>query len=103
MTTTVQHRVTFAELAGLEPRLAALLAEAQAVRDDGVDAVFCGTEWFLGWYGRPSFKRRLSALVGWFAGRRGVLGTSAAYDVAYRTVYAALPACRGRCACMRAG
>jgi hypothetical protein len=56
------------------------------------------------WYGypghRPGLKARLTKLVGWEATRPGgVRRSSAAYDVAYDTIYEALPDCRGRCAC----
>jgi hypothetical protein len=47
----------------------------------------------------PQLKRRMSRLVGHLAEQPGDLRTCAAYDVAYRTIYQALPDCRGRCAC----
>src|SRR5947209_4476528 len=76
--------LTFADLAALEPALWDLLAEARSLRptDEGEAlALFCG---YSG-YG-PGLKRRLSALVGWYSGRGGVLGSSGAYDVAYAAV-----------------
>ncbi len=89
-------RPAFDELAALEPRLAALLAEAQgyhATRPRG----FCANAVFYGYPGhRPGLKRRLSELVGHVSDREGVLGTSDAYDVAYHTVYQALPDCKHR-------
>ncbi len=83
-------RPTFDELAALEPRLAALLAEAQELRRRkgrrlDVNAVFFD-------YARTGngYKRRLSELVGTLSGRPGVLSTSEAYDVVYHTIYDAL-------------
>jgi hypothetical protein len=87
--------LTWAELVRLEPRLAALLAEARAVRDDGRDC-FCADEHWGGQYG---LKAKLLELVGWHA-RNPALASSRAYDVAYHTVPNALPPCRGECGCL---
>jgi hypothetical protein len=90
---------TFRALARLEPRLRGLLAEARSYRRDR-GPVFCAN---AVWYGysdhRPGLKDRLCRLVGLQAERGGALASSAAYDVAYETIYRALPDCRGRCAC----
>jgi hypothetical protein len=93
-------RVTFAQLAALEPELVSLLAEARSYRR-GRDPMFCANAVFYGYSGyRPGLKERLIRLVGWEAYEKGpVLSSSEAYDVAYDTIYAALPDCRGRCAC----
>ena len=84
---------SFEELADLEPRLLELLHEARSMIDMG-GLSFCANRiWYDG------FKPRLVALVGWErdAGPK-LLRTSAAYDVAYQTIYGALPDCRD-CAC----
>jgi hypothetical protein len=98
--------LTWSHLTRLEPRLRKLLAEARAVRDDFTTAAFCGNApWYGldGWRGR-GFKRRLALLVGWLRpDGHPVLSGSAAYDVAYRTVYEALPDCRGACGCLWVG
>jgi hypothetical protein len=90
---------TFRALAKLEPRLRALLALARAHHKNR-DPVFCAN---AVWYGYPGFgpglKERLCRLVGYRAEQGGDLRTSAAYDVAYHTIYRALPDCRGRCRC----
>ena len=43
--------------------------------------------------------QRPQVLVGMLAIPEGLLRSSAAYDVAYQTIYEALPDCRSRCAC----
>jgi hypothetical protein len=93
MTIAARTTPTWAALAAAEPALAALLADARAVRDTRRRPSFCAN---AVWYDR--FKPRLVALVGW--GRAGdpLLGTSDSYDVAYATVYRALPNCRN-CGC----
>lgn len=100
--TPPEIRLTWGRLVRLEPRLAAVLVDAEAV-DPGDDKRFCANRV---WYGRQAeggLRGRLYRLVGW--GRRGqpgvspALATSEAYDVAYRRVYDALPACR-ECGCL---
>ena len=90
--------VTWDSLVKAEPRLADLLREIRAVRRVGER--FCANARWYG-YGNPraGFKARMCALVGW--GRRSgpaLLTTQRAYDVAYDTLYRALPDCR-RCGC----
>ena len=86
------------DLATREPRLSELLSEARGERaHPGVR--YCANETWFGWRGRRGIKPRLVGLVGWHAGSRDpVLTTATAYDLAYRTVYGALPDCRG-CGC----
>src|SRR5690242_5329690 len=92
-------RLTFERLAALEPRLLPLLEEARAHHADP-SPDFCANAVFYGYANPPrGLKARLLKLVGWESGRHDLLGTSAAYDVAYETVYEALPDCRGNCAC----
>ena len=88
---------SFAELAQLEPDLSGLLRE---IRSLGGARTFCAS---AVWY-EPviGFKERLSLLVGWKAhpGAPEPLRTPEAYDVAYHSLVAALPPCRGRaCDC----
>jgi hypothetical protein len=91
--------LTFAELAGMEPGLLDLLAEARSHHEDP-DPDFCANAYWYGYPGyRPGLKGRLIRLVGMFAEGGGVLRSSEAYDIAYHTIYNALPDCRGRCAC----
>jgi hypothetical protein len=55
------------------------------------------------WRATPAIgiRGRLQRLVGFQAEREdAVLQSMAAYDLVYRTLYALLPDCRGRCPCM---
>lgn len=88
---------TFAQLVKAEPRLADLARAAARVVDDRRAASFCANAHWYGYRGLPGLKPALEQLVGWGAQRRDehpVLGTSAAYDVAYETIYCLLPDCR---------
>jgi hypothetical protein len=94
-----KRRLSFRGLAKLEPRLRDLLTEARSHHKNR-DAIFCANAVWYGYPGfRPGLKSRLSRLVGWRAEQGGDLRTSAAYDLAYQTIYQALPDCRGRCPC----
>jgi hypothetical protein len=89
---TATSTPTFTDLCTLDPRLSALLAEAR--RDDtGTTACYCAM------YRWPAFKRRMCALVGFFAqvGQPAELLTRDSYDVVYRTLFKALPPCHGCC------
>jgi hypothetical protein len=77
--------MTFAELASIEPQLATLLKEARRVEPSDT---FCAN---AVWY--RQFKPRLLSLAGWEA-ENPILRSSEAYDVAYETIYEALPDCR---------
>jgi hypothetical protein len=96
-----QPKPTWERLVDLEPRLALLLKEVEAITDDG-GPCFCANQHFYG--GRPlSLKQKMMALIG--HERLGddcdpILKTSTAYDVAYEELYAALPDCRGNCGCV---
>jgi hypothetical protein len=94
MTTTL----TWNDLVAAEPRLAVLLADARAVRDDRRRPSFCANAVWFGWHGDGGFKSQLRYLVGWGCRPDPILGTQAAYDLAYRTIYNALPDCRN-CLC----
>jgi hypothetical protein len=94
-------RLTFAALAAIEPQLADLEREVRAWARTPLGDDWCAN---ARWYGYGRFKgmgyrARLVALVGWGSRHPDPrLHTSAAYDVAYRRVYALLPDCR-ECAC----
>jgi hypothetical protein len=90
--TTATTAPPFAALMRIEPELAGMLAEIQAIRPRGRN--FCANDV---WY--RVYKPRLLRLVGWESGK-AELQSMQAYDVAYQTLYDALPACR-RCACAR--
>lgn len=86
--------LTFAHLVALEPELGDLLAEVASLKPDP-SGHFCANAAWYGYQQRPSgFRKRLSQLVGHLSGLDGVLGTSRAYDIAYQTLYQALPDCR---------
>ncbi len=81
----------WSELFRHEPRLVSLLAETGAVEGG---PGFCAN---AVWYGDEDhgLRGRVSALVGWdVEDDDSVLGTRGAYDLAYDTVYDALPCCR---------
>jgi hypothetical protein len=89
---------SFRALAKLEPRLRDLLAEARA-HHKNLGPVFCANAVWYGYPGfKPGIKKRLCGLVGYWA-ERADLRYSVVYDVAYHTIYQALPDCRGRCLC----
>lgn len=93
-------RPTWEQLVAREPRLGEVMATARAARRD-TPARYCANEaWFgYGPHRGQGVKPLLDPLVGWHAESRDpLLTTSLAYDVAYRTIYAALPDCRG-CDC----
>jgi hypothetical protein len=100
-----ERTVTWAELIAREPRLQILLDDARATTDDPRRTSFCAN---AVWYGFPAYvesgypglQHRFCTLVGW--GRTDddpLLASSAAYDVAHRIIYGALPDCRN-CGCL---
>lgn len=95
--------LTWDSLVAMEPRLQTLLDEAKSVRPDG--ATFCANAIWYGYGGHQGFKPRLSKLVGWercppCSTTVAPLASEKAYDIAYETIYEALPDCRD-CGCMR--
>lgn len=88
--------VNFDDLARREPGLAALLAEARAVSSRGNPQFCANAVWFgFGKYRYAGLKPRLVQLVGWHAHKDDpVLRSQEAYEVAYDTIYGALPDCR---------
>lgn len=86
-------RVTWARLTSLEPRLLVLLDEAR--QPDPGGRRFCAN---LRWY--RLLKPALVNMIGWDAwtSQAAELKTREAYDLAYDTLYDALPPCRD-CGC----
>lgn len=92
----------FKKLCRLEPRLAELLKQAKAIRDDGTSESFCANARWYGRHGHPGLKPVLVELVGHGAKERGAdpqLCTSHAYDLCSHLIYNALPPCRD-CWCL---
>jgi hypothetical protein len=84
-------KLTFDQLAVLEPRLNELLERADNHTGNCANAA---------WYGPDGLRKAMSKLVGHLRSfGPSELQTSAAYDVAYRTLYKALPDCEG-CNCL---
>lgn len=88
--------MTWDELVEMEPRLKLLLRAVRRVR---VGVTFCAN---AAWYDQGKLKERLTKLVG--SGRLGTDGdprlwSSDAYDLAYDTLYEALPDCAHRGTC----
>jgi hypothetical protein len=93
--------LTFPELCEMEPRLLDLLAEAHSHHNNH-DEVFCANAVWYGYPGyKPGIRARMCRLVGIFAEKAGDLRPPEAYDLAYQTIYKALPDCRGNCICTR--
>jgi hypothetical protein len=95
MTTVSQHSPStttkFQALAAFEPYLNELLNEARSHSGNCANAA---------WYGKGGLKAKMVHTVGFLR----ILGpaelqTMDAYDVAYKTLYAALPDCKG-CGCL---
>jgi hypothetical protein len=90
--------MTFDELCEREPALRRLYDAARAERRKRRGKHYCAN---AVWYVR--LKPRLLWLVGWQRPDRDpVLGSADAYDVAYDTIYDALPDCKD-CGCLRVG
>ncbi len=90
-----KHKYSWDELVTLEPRLDLLLKEAQSVKDDKTKDVFCANRIWYGDGSRNGLKQKMSKLVGWFSEKDDpILRSPAAYNLAYDTIYNALPDCR---------
>ena len=85
------RKLTWKRLIKIEPHLLTLYDEAKAV--DGSAEHFCAN---AVWYER--FKPRLFSLVGWECSNPEIR-TQEAWDLAYETIYEALPPCRD-CLCL---
>lgn len=91
---------TWEDLAKREPALSALRRRVESIEDDPRAESFCANAVWYGYDDRPSLKAELCGLVGWSARRPdALLRSPEAYDVAYESLYYALPDCRGRCEC----
>jgi hypothetical protein len=88
-------RLTFADLARLQPFLYRLQDEARGYHEVR-RRCFCANEV---WYRPRGLKDRLAGVVGPNSGRTGILGTEEAEDVAGETRYHTLPDCRN-CGCL---
>jgi hypothetical protein len=90
-TTVTSQKSTYEQLAKLDPSLNVLLRRARNQSGNCANAA---------WYGPQGLRKRMQQVVGHLRGFGPVeLQTSAAYDVAYRTLYAVLPDCNG-CGCL---
>jgi hypothetical protein len=95
---TSAESLTWQELVYLRPELGELLEEIRQVEDNPAKPSFCANAvWygFLEYRGR-GFKARMKAALD--TKESDGLVAKAAYDLAYKTLYAALPGCRN-CAC----
>jgi hypothetical protein len=86
--------VDWKELVAIEPELAKLYEEVCSLKDPGGRSFCAEAVW------HRQLKARLTWLVGFRAhGDDPRLRSMAAYDIAFETVYGALPPCRG-CGCL---
>ena len=93
-------RTTFDELCEIEPRLRALYERAKAIKDDKRHPYFCANDVWYGRRGWEGLKPELCNLVGhWSQNHHPKLRSRTAYDIAYHTIYDALPDCRN-CGCI---
>jgi len=89
------RRLTYAELVAREPRLADLRRFVAAQQPGQPD--YCANR---AWFRAPGFKAALCRIIGDEADQEdAALRTSAAYDVAYHTLYHALPGGGGEGGC----
>jgi hypothetical protein len=91
------------DLTRLEPRLIGLRASIQRIGRQRAEAPgYCANATWYGDMPSPwSLKERLCRLVGWERKNGPAqLRTPEAYDVAYDTLYAALPDCAPGCRCL---
>jgi len=90
----IAPRISWGMLAGLEPKLADLLQDARAADSHRATESFCRESyWYL------ELKPVLVQIVGYCRpDYHPILGTSAAYELAYDTILKALPDCRN-CSC----
>lgn len=83
----VRDKLTWEELTKLVPGLLCLYEEAKEYRR--VKGYRATTVWYR------EFKPRMERLVGMYTDSQGIIGTSAAYDLAYKTILNALPGSNG--------
>jgi hypothetical protein len=95
-------RAGFRDLVCAEPRLKTLYHRAASLRIVApFRPRFCAN---AAWYGYGRYRHKgikpvLLPLVGWDRKGHELLGNHHAYDIAYQTIYEAIPDCRKRCAC----
>lgn len=91
----MEQLLTLDEICRLEPGIRDLYDEARLVDTSGD---YNDMEKFYGYgaYRGRGIKARLVRLVGWARCRKDVLATVEAYDIAYRTIFDALPMPKGR-------
>lgn len=95
-----KYSAKFARLVMIEPQLDTIYKMARACRKDK-SGNFCANRVWYGYYHLQGLKERLSRCVGWSSeSANPYMHTSEAYDIAYDTIYAALPDCQheGECA-----
>jgi hypothetical protein len=112
------NATTWDRLVELEPDLESWLAIAKGrwKKIQGVEEDYCSVAAWYGFIEEEKYRVRLPIsgkrsyglkqviceLVGWDVKHRGgnpELASPLAYDIAYETVFDALPPCRGRCGC----
>ena len=100
MTTTAAPRVlTWDDLAAREPLLVALRRAVEREHAHGQPHYCANAAWY-GSGGGVDYRSQVNRLVGWDAGHPDpTLRSSAAYEVAYSTLYDLLPNCRD-CGCL---
>ncbi len=79
----------WSELASIEPRLKELEREVLSIKGG---KRFCANAVWYGYDGKPSYRERLTQLVGWGSDDSRLTG-EAAYDAAYEHLYGLLPDC----------
>ena len=89
---TVSQISTWQQITTLDPSLSALLRRASNHRGPCANAA---------WYGPEGIRKEMTRVIGHLRTHGPLeLKTSAAYDVAYKTLYKALPDCDGTCGCI---
>src|SRR4051812_42225735 len=88
--------LSWEEMVAVEPRLARLVAEAEALEVTAEDLSYCRYGPFLhGSEVSPGFLNRLRGLVGWCSPHHDPFMSSMhAWEIAWPRVLAALPPCR---------
>lgn len=81
--------MTFAEMVRLEPKLKTLFDDAKNHKRT-IENCNCAFACDIAWY--KQYKPRLIELVGWKSPIKE-LSTRQVYDLAYQTVYKAMPGC----------
>ena len=88
-----KESLTFEKILEMEPEVRRLYNVAKMIGDNKKNRTFCAS---VVWY--QLFEPVLVELVGWERKAKDILATSVAYDLAYKSIYKALPNCRG-CLC----